>query len=134
MWLLKSKKGSQTCGHLHVAEVEAWRCLDTQAEPSAWAVASASVTVKDKRPKQDLCYVLMLWMGLVMAPLCAVLCTVAFVVALVRQSWDEVSLFVVGLAVSVPFSFVVVQWFREEIGRPRILDWMFRRSVLREGR
>ena len=73
MWLLKNKKGGQTCGHLHVAEVEAWRCRDTQPEPSAWSVASAWLTVKDKRPQQDVWDVVLLWVWVVLAPLGAVL-------------------------------------------------------------
>ena len=68
MWLLKSKRGNQTCGHLHAAEAEARRCLDRQALPSAWSVASASLVLVDQRPKQDPWYVSMLWLGMVTAP------------------------------------------------------------------
>ena len=53
MWLLKSGKGGQTCGHSHGAEAEAWRCLDGQTEPSAWSVASARLAVRDERPPRD---------------------------------------------------------------------------------
>ena len=108
--------------------------LPWQASPLPRSVASAWVTLKDQRPKQDLWYVLILWMGVVTAPLGAVLSVVALVVGLVRQSWERVFVSVVGLAVCVSFSFVVVQWFGKEIGRPRIFDWMFRRCVLRQGR
>ena len=38
VWLLQSKEGGLTCGHLHVHEAQAWRCLDTQADPEAWVV------------------------------------------------------------------------------------------------
>ena len=134
MWLLKSKKGSQTCGHLHVAEIEAWRCLGRQASPSAWSVASAWVTVKDQRPKQDLWNVLLLGAWVVLVPLLAVLSAALVVQDLIRQSWESAFLFAVGLAFCVPASFHVVAYFRKEIGRPRILDWMFRRCVLRQGR
>ena len=134
MWLLRSKKGSQTCGHLHVAEVEAWRCLDTQAEPSAWAVASAWLTVKDQRPKQDLWNGLLLGAWVVLMPLLAVLSAALAVQDLIRQSWVTAFLSAVGLACCVPAFFHVVAHFRKEIRRPRILDWMFRRCVLRQGR
>ena len=40
VWLLKSKRGGRTCGHLHVRESGARRCLDTQPEPSGWSVVS----------------------------------------------------------------------------------------------
>lgn len=134
MWLLKSKKGSQTCGHLHVAEVEAWRCLDTQAEPSAWAVASAWLTVKDKRRRRDMEYVLMLWAWMVLVPLLAVLSAALVVQGLIRQSWETAFLSVVGLACCVPAFFHVVAHFRKEIGRPRILGWMVRWRLPRQGR
>ena len=117
-------------GHVHVAEVEAWRCLDTQAEPSAWTVASAWLTVKDKRPRRDMEYVLQLGAWVVLVPLLAVL-SAAQVVQDLRES---AFLFAVGLAFCVPASFHVVAYFRKEIGRPRILGWMVRRRVPRQGR
>ena len=40
VWLLKSRRGGLTCGHLHVRESGAWRCLETEAEPSVWSVVS----------------------------------------------------------------------------------------------
>jgi hypothetical protein len=134
IWLLKDKKGGQTCGHLHVAEVEAWRCRDTQPEPSAWSVASAWLTVKDKRPQQDVWYVVLLWVWVVLAPLGAVLSVILLVSALVRQSWEAVFVSVVGLAFCVPAAFFAVECFRKEIGRLRIFDWVVRRCVLRRGR
>ena len=134
MWLLKSKKGSQTCGHLHVAEVEAWRCLGGQASPSAWSVASAWLTVKDRRLERDVWYVVLLWVWVVLAPLGAVLSVILLVSALVRQSWEAVFVSVVGLAFCVPAAFFAVECFRKEIGRLRIFDWVVRRCVLRRGR
>ena len=134
MWLLRSRKGGQTCGHVHVAEVEAWRCLDTQAEPSAWAVASAWLTVKDKRPRRGMEYVLLLGAWVVLVPLLAVLSAALVVQDLIRQSWETAFLFAVGLAFCVPASLHVVAYFRKEIGRPRILGWMIRWRVPRQGR
>ena len=134
IWLLKSKKGSQTCGHVHVAEVEAWRCLDTQAEPSAWAVVSACLTVKDKRLRRDMEYVLLLGAWVVLVPLLAALSAALVVQDLIRQSWETAFLFAVGLAFCVPASFHVVAYFRKEIGRSGILGWMVRWRMPRQGR
>ena len=86
-WLLKSEKGGQTCGHLHVAEAEAWRCLDAQTEPSAWAVASARLAVKDERRQRDVVHEILLWAWVGLASVVAVLGATALVVALVRESW-----------------------------------------------
>ena len=116
MWLLRSKRGSRTCGHLHAAEAEAWRCLDRQAVPSAWSVALASLAPEDQRPK----------LGTVTGPPGAVLSAAALVAGLLRQSWEEFFVSALGLAVCVPFSFFAVQCFRREVGRPWILDWMIR--------
>ena len=132
--MLKSRKGGQTCGHLHVAEAEAWRCLDAQAEPSAWSVASACLTVKDKRPRRNMEYVVLLWAWMVMVPLVAALGAVALVVELVRQSWDMVFFSAVLLWCCLEAFSFGVECFREEIGRPRILDWMSRRCLPGEGR
>ena len=40
VWLLQSRRGGRTCGHLHVRESGAWRCMDTQPDPSGWSVVS----------------------------------------------------------------------------------------------
>jgi len=130
---------------LHVAEAEAWRCLDAQAEPADWSVTSAWLAVKDKRPQRDVEYVLPLWAWVVLMPLGAVLSVaglvhswVALAVGLAGEA-REVALAAVfvsfaGLWFCVPASFYAVKWFRKEIGRPRILDWMSRRCLPGEGR
>lgn len=53
-WLLQSRRGGRTCGHLHVRESGAWRCRDLQAEPAAWSVVSTWLTDHEgARPKRD---------------------------------------------------------------------------------
>ena len=37
-WLLQSRQGGLTCGHLHQRETEAWRCLGMQGDPTSWTV------------------------------------------------------------------------------------------------
>lgn len=144
-WLLESRKGGRTCGHLHVAEAEAWRCLDAQAEPSAWSVASARLAVKDERPQRDVEYLLLLWAWVVLMPLGAVLSvaglvhsSVALAAGLAGEAREVASAaaFVsfAGLWFCVPASFYAVTWFRREIGRPRILDWMVGWRMPGEGR
>ena len=144
-WLLQSRKGGRTCGHLHVAEAEAWRCLDAQAEPAAWSVASAWLAVKDERPQRDVEYVLLLWGWVVLMPLGAVLSVVVLVlsaVALVAGMGIQarevaiagVLAAAVGLSFCVPASLYAVKWFRKEIGRPRILGWMSRGRLAGEAR
>ena len=120
---------------MHVAEAEAWRCLDAQAEPAAWSVTSAWLTVKDKRPQRDVEYVVLLWAWVVLMPPGAVLSVVALVLSSValaaglaaqarEVTFAAVFVSVVGLWFCVPASLYAVKWFRKEIGRPRILDWM----------
>lgn len=54
VWLLQSKEGGLTCGHLHVHEAQAWRCLDTQADPEAWVVLYSYLhQPSGERPKPD---------------------------------------------------------------------------------
>ena len=54
VWLLQSRRGGRTCGHLHVRESGAWRCRDTQAEPSAWSVVSTFLSdAEGARPRPD---------------------------------------------------------------------------------
>lgn len=125
VWLLQSRKGGRTCGHLHVRESGAWRCRDVQAEPGAWSVASAWLTAQDKRPEQDVWHVLALWFMVVMAPASAVLSAVALVAALAIQARELdhpiVFVCVLGLSFCVPASFVAVKWFRQDIGWPAIV-------------
>ena len=57
VWLLQSRKGGRTCGHLHVRESGAWRCRDTQAEPAAWSVVSTWLSDPEggrRKPDKDL--------------------------------------------------------------------------------
>ena len=145
MWLLRSRKGGRTCGHLHVAEAEAWRWLDAQAEPSAWSVASAWLAVKDEGPRRDVEYVLPLWAWVLLMPLCGVLSVavlalsaVALAAGLAVQAREVaiagVLVAAVGLSFCVPASLYAVKWFGKEIGWPRILDWMVGRRLPGEGR
>ena len=128
MWLLKSEKGGQTCGHLHVAEAEAWRCRDMQAEPSAWSVASARLAVKDDRRQRDVVHEIALWAWVGLASVAAVLGATALVVALVREDWEAAFVFAVGVWFCAAFSYAGVEWLRKEIGRPRILGGAVRHS------
>lgn len=53
-WLLQSRRGGRTCGHLHIRESGAWRCRDLQAEPAAWSVVSTWLADPEgARPKRD---------------------------------------------------------------------------------
>ena len=54
VWLLQSRKGGRTCGHLHVRESGAWRCRDTQPDSAGWSVVSTWLSDPEgARPKQD---------------------------------------------------------------------------------
>ena len=54
VWLLQSRRGGRTCGHLHVRESGAWRCRDTQATPWAWSVVSTFLSdAEGARPRPD---------------------------------------------------------------------------------
>ena len=54
VWLLQSRRGGRTCGHLHVRESAGWRCRDAQAEPGAWSVISVWLNGEEgTRPKRD---------------------------------------------------------------------------------
>ena len=44
VWLLQSKEGGLTCGHLHEDEAAAWRCRGVQADPEGWVVVSARLS------------------------------------------------------------------------------------------
>ena len=104
-----------------------------QGEPRAWSVASARLAVKDRREPRDVLYVLLLWAWIVLAPLGAISGGIALVVGLARQSWDGFFLGAFGLAWCVPGFFFAVKYFRKEIGRPRIVDWIVRRCAPRHG-
>ena len=52
-WLLRSRQGRLTCGHLHDREADAWRCLGLQADPICWSVASTWLSVVGVPPKHD---------------------------------------------------------------------------------
>ena len=54
VWLLQSRRGGRTCGHLHVRESGAWRCRHVQGEPGAWSVVSTWLSEpQGARPKRD---------------------------------------------------------------------------------
>lgn len=40
-------------GHLHVRDAEAWRCLDTQADPGGWSVGTYLSELEGTRPHRD---------------------------------------------------------------------------------
>ena len=54
VWLLQSKAGGLTYGHLHVRDAEAWRCLDTQADPGGWSVVGTYLSEPEgTRPRRN---------------------------------------------------------------------------------
>ena len=55
VWLLQSRRGGRTCGHLqHVRESGAWRCRDVQSDPAGWSVVSTWLSEPEgARPKVD---------------------------------------------------------------------------------
>ena len=125
--MLQSRKGGQTCGHLHVGEADAWRCRGVQEEPGAWLVASAWLSVKDERQRHVLGYVPLLWLAVVLTPVAVVATVAALVVALVEQSWEVAFVCVFGLWFWVLFFVFTAQWFRQAIGCPAIVARVFGR-------
>ena len=92
VWLLQSRRGGRTCGHLHVRDSGARRCRDTQADPLAWMVTSAWLSeLEGARRKPD-------WGGLMVGVAMVILVggigVAAFVVlvgaALAGQVWGAV--------------------------------------------
>ena len=80
VWLLQSRRGGRTCGHLHVRDSGAWRCRDTQADPLAWMVTSAWLSeLEGVRRKPD-------WGGLMVGAAMVILLGAA----LAGQVWGAV--------------------------------------------
>ena len=85
VWLLQSRRGGLTCGHLHVRESGAWRCRDTQAEPAAWSVVSTWLSdPKGARPKPD-------WGGLMVTSAMVIMCLGFIVGCLAGAAWAWVT-------------------------------------------
>ena len=100
-WLLQSRRGGRTCGHLHVRESGAWRCRDLQAEPAAWSVVSTWLTDPDgARPKRNWG-----WMGASVVVFLLTGGTGAAALAGLAWSWMVGSVWLAAVAVVVAVCF-----------------------------
>ena len=80
VWLLQSRRGGRTCGHLHVRDSGARQCRDTQADPLPWMVTSAWLSeLEGARRKPD-------WGGLMVGAAMVILVGAA----LAGQVWGAV--------------------------------------------
>ena len=130
VWLLQSKEGGLTCGHLHVHEAQAWRCLDTQADPEAWVVLYSYLhQPSGERPKPDG------W--LVASGLCLLLIGLAFGLLMVgglihtlmhNDLWDSerrllVTLYSFGMLGAGAWVFMSTDILISDIRRPTTTGW-----------
>ena len=101
VWLLRSRRGGLTCGHLHVREPGAWRCRETQAEPAAWSVVSTRLTEEEgARPKPDWGLVMVVGAMLIMLLGLTMGCLAGLVSAWVTGVVGGVVIWIFGVATS----------------------------------
>ena len=124
VWLLQSKEGGLTCGHLHVHEAQAWRCPDAQADPGAWTVLYSYLhQPSGERPKPN-GWLVAGCLCLVLAGLALGLTMVGGLIHTLMHNW---LLLVVagGTVVLITGTWVLVfaNMLIEEIRRPTTTGW-----------
>ena len=128
VWLLQSRRGGLTCGHLHVRESGAWRCRETQAEPASWSVVSTRLSdAEGARPKPDWVLLMILGAMVIMAVGLTMGCLAGLVSAWVTGVVGGVVVWIFGVAISgllmAAFGNMLVDEYRDPSPSGGGWDW-----------